>query len=229
MRLVGVIGLVAVLACISIAVAVFHLRWRARVLLEDVKRLDTSADPSLSFKAFTEKHRNQLAHEECRNDLCESDFLVNNRVLSSLHLAPRAELRARITLFHQKPNTLGLDYTSAIFEQNSPIVHVQEDFCAYRRDIRCDHFALNPHGRNVTPAWNGIVEFGQSATNEQKEVAWGLNLDCLLALRGCKDISQLSPRIWKTTRVGLVSSCIRSSADSAAESSQPLSDACSVR
>ena len=229
MRLVGVVCLAAVLVATVITSGVLRTSWQATMLLDDLKRLDKNVDPSSAFRVFRDKHLHQLAEEECRDDLCESEFLVNNWVLSILHLAPRIELRVRITLFQQKPNTVEVEYLSATFKQDSPIVHVQEDFCADRADIQCNHFALNPHGRNVRPSWNGIVEFGQLATDEQKEAAWGLNLDCLVAFHGCKDISLLSPKIWRATGPGIVSSCMRSSADSAAEASQPLSDSCSVR
>jgi hypothetical protein len=229
MRLARVVVLVVVLVCTGIAGGVLRMRQQAAVLLEDVKHLDTNADPSSAFRAFREKHRHQLTREECRNDLCESEFLVNNWVLSNIHLAPRTELRARFTLFRQKPSTVDVEYTSEIFRQDSPIVHVQEDFCAERTDIRCDHFALNPHGRNVRPAWNGIIEFGQLATDEQKQAAWGLNLSCLAVPHGCKDISLLSPKLWRATGIGTVSSCMQSSADSASEASQRLSDSCFVQ
>jgi hypothetical protein len=194
------------------------------VLLESLKRLDTNTDPSSSFSAFSEKHRHQLANSECTDDVCQYEFLVNNWMLSTLHLAPRTELRARVILFHRKLDEVGVEYTSAVFKEKSPIVHVQEDFCADRTDISCDHFALNPHGRSVTPAWNGNIEFGQLATDEQKRAAWALNLDCLASRHGCKDISQLSPTIWRATGPGVVSSRMRSTADSSAEASQPLSD-----
>lgn len=229
MRLAGVVVLSMMLVCTGITVGAFRARWQARVLLEDVKRLDVSADPASSARVLREKHRHQLALDECRNDLCASEFLVSNWMLSSLHLAPRTELRARIFLFQGKLSASALEYTSAVFKQDSPVVHVQEDFCADRTDIRCDHFELNPHGRNATPAWNGIVEFGQLATNGQKQAAWDINLDCLVAFRGCKDISVLSRQLWKATGPGLVSSCMRSSADSEAEASQPLSEACSTQ
>jgi hypothetical protein len=196
------------------------------MLLEDFKRLDASADLPSSVRTLRKRHRNQLVNEECRNELCVSEFVVSNWVLSSLHLAPATELRARIFAFQGKLEAASVDYTSAIFKQNSPVVYVQEDFCAERTDIRCGHFALNPHGRDVAPAWNGIVEFGQLARSEQKRGAWGLDLDCFVSLRGCRDISVLSPIIWRRTGPGLVSSCLRSSADSEAEASQPLSDAC---
>lgn len=179
--------------------------------------------PRLS-NTFREKHRHQLANQECRDDFCQYEFVVKNWVLSTLRLAPPTELRARVTVFHRRLDAAGVDYASAIFKENSPVVHVQEDFCADRTDIRCDHFALNPHGRNVGPAWNGIVEFGQLATDGQKKAAWALNLDCLASRHGCTDISQLTPKLWKATGPGTVSSRMRSTADSNAEASQPLSE-----
>jgi hypothetical protein len=230
MRVAAVIvALVVALACAAIAIVAFRARSQAKVLIDDVKRLDTSGDPAKSLSAFREKHRHQISVDECRGDVCGYEFLVSNRIPSSLHLVPRTELRARIFLDHGKLSASALEYSSAVFKQDNPVVYIQEDFCAGRTDIRCDHFGLNPHGRNVAPAWNGSVEFGQLATNEQKQAAWGMNLDCFVAFHGCKDISVLSRQIWRATGPGLVSSCMRSSADSEAEASQPLSDACSTR
>jgi len=84
-----------------------------------------------------------------------------------------------------------------VFKENSPIVYVQEDFCKDRTDIRCDHFAINPHGRNVRPIWNGAVEFGQLASDEQKRLAWPLRTGCMTALQGCEDSSEMMPELWK--------------------------------
>jgi len=198
-------------------------------MLEDFRRLDQSGEPSSAFKAFRQKHRAQLVNEQCRDNSCESQFLVSNRLLSMLHLAPRTELRAWMLVHQHKADFFALEYTSSIFKQESPVVHVQEDFCGDRTDIACDHFALNPHGNNVGPAWNGIVEFGQLATKERKNAAWGINVNCLVAFRGCADIAGLLPSIWRTTGHAVVSSCLRSSADSLAEVAQPLSAACTAR
>jgi hypothetical protein len=110
-------------------------------------------------------------------------------------------------------------YTSAVYKVSSPTVYIQEDFCGKES---CAHFALNPHGRDMSPTWNGLVAFGQSATEDQKRAAWGLNLECIAIFHSCQDISQLLPTIWKLTNPGAVSSRIRSSADSIADASQTL-------
>lgn len=219
-------GLAVVLAAVA-AVGVLSPFWAAKSMLEDFKHLDQDKEAVSAFRDFHRKHRSQLVDEECENGTCESQFLVSNWLLSKLHLAPRTELRAWVTVDHEKLDFFGLEYTSFLPEQNAPVVHVQEDFCADRRDIRCDDFALNPHGRNVTPAWNGIVEFGQLASNAQKNVARNVNLKCLF--HGCSNIAAMLPSVWRSTGTGVVSSCLRSSADSLAEAAQPLDPACSER
>lgn len=228
MRSIVVIALVALLAG-CVAIGALSPLWEAKAILEDFRRLDQRRESSSALKAFRQKHLAQLVDEQCRDDSCESQFLVSNGFLSMLHLAPRTELRAWMLVDQGKADFFALEYTSSIFKQESPVVHVQEDFCADRTDIGCDHFALNPHGRNVSPAWNGIVEFGQLATKEQKDAAWDMNLNCLVALHGCADIAVLLPSVWRTTGRGVVSSCLRSSADSLAEAAQPLSAACAAR
>lgn len=74
------------------------------------------------------------------------------------------------------------------------------------------------------PTWNGIVEFGQVADDGQKRLAWALNVDCLNALHGCRDISELMPGLWKRVSPDSVSSRVRSTADTIAEAAQPLPD-----
>ncbi len=199
-----------------------YARRQAKTLIEDLSHLDTVADPTALVGALRQKHRKQFTGEKCAFEACYYGFFVSNRILSTFHLAPRADIRASVILYRNSLEMISVQYTSAVFKENSPIVYVQEDFCADRTDISCEHFALNPHGRDVTPTWNGIVEFGQLATEEQKRATWALNLDCVTSFHGCKDISELLPTIWKLTSPSTVSSRLRSTADSIAESSQPL-------
>ena len=216
---------VPLLFCAVTALIVLHARSQAKALVGDLIALDSTSHPTQSFEAFKERYRHFLVNQECdSNNVCQYEFLISNRPLSVFHLIPRTVLRARITLYLNTLSDAGIEYTTAASTEDQPVVHVQEDFCADRTDIGCDHFAINPHGRNVENNWNGIVEFGQLATAEQKQAAWSLNLDCFMSRTGCHDISELSPRIWKVAGVGRVSSRMRSSADSIAEAAEPLPD-----
>ncbi len=151
MRFLGLLGLVLVVACLAMAASALRTRSQALVLLEDLKQVDANADTWKAIHAFREKHRSQFVRQECKDDLCIWEFQINNWTLSKARLAPRTELQIRITFFRHKLATVGVDYASSVFRHDSPVVHIQEDFCAERMDIPCDHFALNPHGCNVTP------------------------------------------------------------------------------
>jgi len=199
-----------------------YARHQARALIEKIRDVDGAADPTAASRSLMRLYSDRLVSRTCEREFCQYQFLFNNGVISKVHIVPKAEIKVYVNLYRGALTAVDVEYTSAVFKADSPIVTVQEDFCANRTDITCDHFALNPHGRDVVPTWNGIVEFGQKATKEQKRAAWALDLDCVTAFHGCRDISQLLPTIWKLTGPGTVSSRMRSTADSIAETSQPL-------
>lgn len=218
------VTLVALLFLVFVMAGRAYILHQARTLIGEISSFDKASDPTAASLSFMQKHRNYLAAKACDRELCQYQFVFTNRLLSTFHLATRSKIEVWVSVYHEQLEFIGVDYTSDIFRENSPVVHVQEDFCKYRTDIGCDHFGINPHGHDVTQTWNGIVEFGQLATEEQKRAAWAFNTDCLKALRGCHDISELNPIIWKRTSPNRVSSRIRSTADSIAEAAQPLPD-----
>jgi hypothetical protein len=221
-RSLTILSIAAALLCAVLAGSAVYARRQAKSLIEDLSRLDTVADPTVLLGSLRQKHRDQFTEEKCEFETCYYEFFISNRIPSTFHLTTPADIRASVILYRGSLEIVIVQYTSAVFKENSPIVYVQEDFCADRTDITCNHFALSPHGRDVTPTWNGIVDFGQLATEEQKRAAWALSLDCVTAFHGCKDISELLPTIWKLTSPSAISSRMRSTADSIAESSQPL-------
>jgi hypothetical protein len=77
-----VVGLL--LVCAVIRGGVWDKSQQAESLIDDLKRLDLSADPTSSFRAFKEKHHHQLAMDECRDNVCQYEFVVSNWVLSAL-------------------------------------------------------------------------------------------------------------------------------------------------
>jgi hypothetical protein len=218
------LGVAVLLPCAVIMGSAIYARHQAETLIEKLRNLDTATDPNPVSRSLIRMYSHRLVSENCERDFCQYQFLFANGVISYLHIAPRAEIRMYVSVYAGALSDIDVEYTSAVFRADSPIVTVQEDFCGNRTDISCEHFAINPHGRDIEQTWNGIVEFGQKATRDQKRAAWALNLDCLTAFRGCKNISQLLPTIWKLTGPGRVSSRTRSTADSIAEASQPLAE-----
>lgn len=217
-----ILSAVVMSTCVLLAGAVLHAHNEATTVFEKLRSLDTSANPSAVALTFVDKYSDHLVSKNCRADWCQYEFFFTNATLSRFHIVPRAEIRAYVTLQSGALSIVLVTYTSAVFKADSPIVGVQEGFCAIENGARCDYFSLNPHGQNVAQTWNGDVTFGQMATQEQKRAAWALNADCFIAFKGCKDIAELLPSVWKLTSPGAVSSRMRSMADSIADASKPL-------
>jgi hypothetical protein len=221
-RSLSILGAAILFLCAVPIGGAIYARHQARTVIEKIRNVDTAADPTAASRSLMRLYSDRLVSQNCEREFCQYQFLFTNGVISKLRIAPRAEIRMYVSIYAGNLSDINVQYTSAVFKADSPIVSVQEDFCGNRRDISCEHFAINPHGRDVGQTWNGDVEFGQKATREQKRAAWALNLHCVAALRGCKDISQLLPTVWKLTGPGTVSSRMRSTADSIAEALEPL-------
>jgi hypothetical protein len=221
--LAGACAVVLVFVC-SVAMSRAYVVHRAEEMIVDVRGLDKAPDPAAAALSFTVKYHRYLLEKTCDHEICQYEFVFTNRPVSILHLAKQAQIDAGVTVYRGRLDIVGVSLTSSVFKENSPIVYVQEDFCKGRTDIKCDDFGINPHGRYVGPIWNGIVEFGQVASDEQKRLAWSLNTECMIALHGCSDISEIMPEVWKRVSTNSVSSRVRSTADSIAEGAQPLPD-----
>jgi len=198
---------------------------RAKEVVADMEGLDKGPDPTAAAVSFTKKYRRNLVETTCDRNLCQFRFVFDNRVLSIPRLAKRAEIEVIVSIFHEHLDEVMVAVTSNVFRESSPVVHVAEAFCKDRTDIPCTDFAINPHGQDVRgPTWNGHIFIGELARENQKRAAWAFNFDCLVAYRGCRDISELNSLVWRRTSPDTVSSRLRSTADSIAEAEQPLPD-----
>ena len=173
-----------------------------------------------------QKYAGRSEGRKCRvdSDYCMERFLFTNRVLSTFHLAAYSEIKVT---FESKGNFLRdvyVEYTSGNFKENSPVVTVIENFCPNQPAGECDYFYFDPHGRNVSETWNGMAAFTQRVKPEIRRAGWKLNIECFTSFRGCKDVSELLPTVWKSTSHGTVSSRMRSNSDSIAEAAQPLAE-----
>ena len=148
--LVGVCAAVLLFVCF-VTIGRAYLVHRAKELITDVQGLDNARDPTAAAPSFAKKYHRYLQETTCDHDVCQYRFVFTNRPLSILHLAKQAQIEALVTVYRAQLDFVSLSLTSSVFKENSPIVYVQEDFCKDRTDIKCDHFAINPHGRYVTP------------------------------------------------------------------------------
>lgn len=221
-RFLSIVGATFLFFVAVVAADAIYARHEARILIARLKQIDTATNPVESSRSMMKIYKKKLISERCERNLCEYQFLLTNGIISALRIAPRAEIKMYVHIYSGALSDIALQYTSAVFKERSPIVWVQEDFCGDRSDISCEHFAIDPHGRDIEQTWNGSIEVGEKATKEQKQATWALNFACMTEIHGCMDISQLQPTVWKLTGAKKISSRMRSTADSIEEASQPL-------
>jgi hypothetical protein len=223
-RIIGGIGLTVLVFFAAWVGCRVYVQQQAKTLLDDVRALDTSSDPTALSRTLAQKYLRHFVGRESSANYRADRFLFTNRVLSTFHLAPRTEISLTFEYEGNALRDVHVEYTSGIFKENSPIVAISENFCPNQPVGECSYFGLHPHGRNVSETWNGDVGFTQRVKPEVRRAGWQLNAECLTSFRGCKDVSELLPALWKSSLGGTVSSRMRSDSDSTAEAAQPLPD-----
>ena len=184
----------------------YSLRREAQSVVNDVSGLVSAPDHDVAFAALRQKYGNRLQSVGCSARVCSYEAKVSNRVLSAVLRIPYTELNARFDLLDKSIVTAVVDYRSAQSKGESPVVHIQTDFCPAtgRCGDHWDFFYLNPWSQSSTPEqWNGIVEMGFAAIPELRKAALSLNSSCLTNIRGCTDIAQLLPLVWSPSAAGV--------------------------
>jgi hypothetical protein len=188
----------------------YYLRWRAQSVLNDVSALVSAPNHDVAFAALKEKYGDRLRSVGCwsacrDHEVCSYEVTVSNRALSAVLRIPYTELNARFDLLDESIATAIVEYRSAQWKGESPVVHVQTDFCpAISRCGNFDFFYVDPWNLSSTSKrWNGSVEMGFSTAPELRKAALSLNVNCLRSIRGCTDIAQLLPSVWSPSATGV--------------------------
>jgi len=192
---------IVVLATAAFLTYGYYLRREARAVLDDVLALTSAPDPDAAFAVLRQKYGDRLpAVGLCSANSCSYEMAVSNRLLSALLRVPYTELNTRFDLRGKSVVLVMVEYRSAQTNRESPVVSVQTDFwCG-----ACVHFVLSPWAQSSSPErWNGIVEMGFATAPELRQAALSLNLNCLTGIRGCTDIAQLLPQVWRPSATGV--------------------------
>jgi hypothetical protein len=208
--LVSSLGLVATVAGVA-----WKKRTDAQRLLEAMARMAVQTDPSLELLILQREFGKRL-ESNCGGADCYYELLISNWRLSRTGLFPCCEIRASLASRNGSLSYFAVEFRQQSWGGSRPDFHVQEEFS---REPRFSFF-LNPHGKSEE-FWNGDVDFNQSASEEERKAALGFNLNCFIYLKGCRDLSEMAPRIWKVTANGTMYSRMPSKADAAGDTYAP--------
>jgi len=134
-------------------------------------------------------------NDPCAPDGCDYDLFVSNRVLAAIGLIPYATLRSSFWVKNGVVDASGLEFWSRGGAFYYTIVH----YCEH-----CDSFEINPW-RASSPLGTGSVEIGYAASTANKSKAIALDTGCLTRLRGCSNIAELVPNLWRQTSATTIS------------------------
>jgi len=203
-RKLALVAAVILVVCTTfLVISVWKTRTDVAMILNELRELGRSQDPTADFKMLQRKYGSKLSPiEGCTPQNCEYKIAFSNRNVSALRVVPYVEMNVWFEMYKGSLLFAMLEYRTALKGPNSPVVHVQQGMCGHGCGVRFD---VNPHGISQQ-MWNGIVEFDTRATAEQRNSALALNLDCFARIAGCKDIIDLLPTMWIHSGPGTISS-----------------------
>ncbi len=189
---------------ITATIFVYGLRVteEANEILATAFHLTTTDNRPEDFAAIRQQYGRRLrALDGCASD-CTYKVGVNNLLLSKLHLVPYTELIEWFQVRDGRVLFTMLEYRTALKGTESPVVHVQTDFCG---DKVCGWMYLNPWSDSSELRSNGMVEVGYAANVQRRQQAYAMSVRCLYTIGGCRDIAALLPSVWLRTDSGNVS------------------------
>ena len=180
---------------------------RANELLATALQLSTQPHVSQQFAALRRQYGDRFRTVGCAPNGCSYELSVDNRWLAALRLVPYTELAARFDLSRGgHVELMMLDFRVALHGAESPVVHVQTDFCY---GGACGGIHMNPWSQSSEQRLSGIVELSHTGTTwQQRRQAYALHVPCLYRLGGCKDIADLLPTVWVRNASGNVACLI---------------------
>ena len=128
-------------------------------------------------------------NDPCAPDGCNYDLFVSNRGLAAIGLIPYATLRSSFWVKNGVLDTSGLEFWSPGGAFYYIIIH----YCQH-----CDSFEINPWEAS-SPLGTGSVEIGYTASAANKHKVIAMDTGCLTRLRGCSNIAELVPDLWRQT------------------------------
>jgi len=196
-----ILALIAVAAFVGISA--YRVRRQATILLNEFRELGLSTNPTDSFERLKRKYTAQMHERQgCTPHQCQYEMTFSNKTLSLLRVVPHTEMKLYLTTYDGTLRWEMLDYRVALTGRKSPIVHIEQGSCMKGCGTRFD---VNPHGTSGQ-VWNGLVNYDQRATAQQRNAALALNLNCLVRPGGCNDIVDLLPTMWGHEGPGTIKS-----------------------
>ena len=185
-------ALLALMAVCGTFVYLFRLERNASDVVAAVYKLSLSPNPP-TIQDLRQRFGSTLRQPDpCTPDGCGYDLFLSNHALAVLHLAPYTALRSSFWVRNGIVDQNTLEFWTLGRGGGMVLSYVVVKYCS-----GCESFTIHPSANSSPLGTTGSVEIGYASTVTNKGSALALNTGCLLRLRGCKSIAEISPRIWQ--------------------------------
>jgi hypothetical protein len=137
----------------------------------------------------------------CTSDGCGYDVLLSNLALAELHLVPYTYLRSSFWAKNGVVESNNLELwmitprgTWALPEGSWAGADVLIKYCD-----QCNSFSIYLPEDSPALQRKGSVEIGSMSTSVEKLNTLAFNTNCLTSWRGCTNIADLMPNLWRVT------------------------------
>jgi hypothetical protein len=187
-------SVVAVVAAFAVASGAWFSTARTQRAAENFLRDSLAIRPGSStweqVNGLANKYHGRVSNLGCTYHKCDLFVDFENRWLAFFHLAPRTDLSC--SLFVEEGTLLEKEYLLASGKGGVAFTASVSETMHAPRSIPAPFFVA--HRWSGRP-WRVWVNLTPQASDDQRRIAYGLNLRCLSRVRGCEDASQLLPTI----------------------------------
>jgi hypothetical protein len=194
------------------------LKGQADHVVNIAYELSLSANPP-TIQELRRRFGSELRQPDpCAADGCGYDLFVSNRPLAAARLVPYAALRSYFWVKNGVVYENRLEFWTVTKQGPMVLSYVVVKYCE-----DCNSFEINPWKDSSYWGTTGSVEIGYAASTENKRKAIALNTDCLARARGCTNIAEMFPGLWRQTPDGVISCRLPNTEGVVSKSAQPQS------
>ncbi len=185
----------ALLAVCAICIYLYRVKLSADGVVRIAYELTLKGRPP-TIQELRQRFGSALRQNDpCAPDGCDYDLFVSNRVLATIGLISYATLRSSFWVKNGAVDTNRLEFWS----RGGVFYYIIVHYCEH-----CDSFEINPW-RASSPLGTGSAEIGYAASAANKRKAIALDTGCLTHMRGCSNIAELVPDLWRQTSATAIS------------------------
>lgn len=194
----AVFGLASILMCLGVLAIFLHrLNGAAERILATSYQLSTQDHPP-TLRDLQRRFGNELVQPDpCIASGCKYEVIVSNLPLAQIRLLPYAALSSS---FWVKDNAVEENVVQ-LWTRNRGgrmiLAYADARYCE-----ECDGYDIVPCDDSIASVASGSVRLGTRSGSKQKRSAFAFNPSCLTSLRGCGNISDIAPALWRGTSKG---------------------------